>query len=142
MALLKAEMMPWIRKFQSILVNQSVDIGWNMVQFFFFSIDTIRWNALTLYVIKHGKTIRKTNAFDNRLDLIMSLVKPFIAERPTVGLEIGLRNKISIILGRNADEAVEADCDVEYPRYANESNCVIFVYSISLVWSKRKRNTY
>ena len=108
----------------------------------FFSIDTIRWNALTLYVIKHGKTIRKTNAFDNRLDLIMSLVKPFIAERPTVGLEIGLRNKISIILGRNADEAVEADCDVEYPRYANESNCGIFVYSISLVWSKRKRNTY
>lgn len=134
--------MPWIRKFQSILVNQWVDVGWNMVQFFFFSIDTIRWNALTLYVIKHGKTIRKTNAFDNRLDLITSLVKPFIAERPTVGLEIGLRNKISIILGRNADEAVEADCDVEYPRYANESNCVIFVYSISLVWSKRKRNTY
>ena len=26
----------WIRKFQSILVNQSLDVGWNMVQFFFF----------------------------------------------------------------------------------------------------------
>ena len=109
---------------------------------FFFSIDTIRWKALTLYVIKHGKTIRKTNAFDNGWDLVMSLVKPFIAERPTVGLEIGLRNKISIILGRNADEAVEAHGDVEYPRYSNKSSCVIFVYSISLVWSKRKRSTY
>ena len=65
MTVLKAGMMPWIRKFQSILVNQSLDVGWNMVQFFFFLIDTIRWNALTLYVIKHGKTIHKTNAFDN-----------------------------------------------------------------------------
>ena len=36
MTLLKAGMMPWIRKFQSILVNQSLDAGWNMVQLLFF----------------------------------------------------------------------------------------------------------
>ena len=107
-----------------------------------FLTDNIRCNTLTLYAINHGKTLDKTNAFNNGWDLAISLVKPFIAERPTVGLEIGLRNKISIILGRNADEAVEAHGDVEYPRYSNKSSCVIFVYSISLVWSKRKRSTY
>ena len=53
-----------------------------------------------------------------------------------------LRNKISIMLGRNAHETVEADDNFEYPGMAKESSVVIFVYSISLIWSKRKKRTH
>ena len=77
-----------------------------------FLVDAIRCNALIFYAIKHVKTPRKTNAFDNGWDLVISLVKSFIAERPTVGLRIGLQNKISIMLGGKADETVEADGNV------------------------------
>ena len=77
-----------------------------------FLVDAIRCNALIFYAIKHVKTPGKTNAFDNGWDLVISLVKSFIAERPTVGLRIGLQNKISIMLWANADETVEADGNV------------------------------
>ena len=43
---------------------KSVTQLWTMVRFFFL-MDTIRCNALTLYAIKHGNTLCKTNAFDD-----------------------------------------------------------------------------
>ena len=117
---------------------KSVTQPWTMVHFFFL-MDTIYCNALTLYAIKHGKTLHKINAFDNGWDLFMSLVKPFIAERPTVGLGIGLQNKISVMLGRNTDEFVEADDNVEYPCYGErKQRCDIWLFNISGVEQKKK----
>ena len=107
-----------------------------------FLMDNICCNTLTLYAINHGKTLDKTNAFNNGWDLAISLVKPFIAERPTVGLGIGLRNKISIMLGRNADETVEANDNVEYPQYGKiKQQCNICLFNISGVEQKRKKDT-
>ena len=86
---------------------KSVTRMWTMVHFFFL-LDTIRCNALTMYAIKYGKPLGKINAFDIGWDLVMSLVKPFIEVRPIDGLGIGLHSKTSVILGRTVDESVEA----------------------------------
>ena len=89
--------------------------------------NTIHYNALILYAIKHGKTLNKVNAFDNGWDLVLSLVKPFIAKRPTVGWGIGLMSLLKLMIMLNI------------PVMVKESSGVIFGYSISLVWSKRKK---
>ena len=86
---------------------KSVTRMWAVVHFFFL-LDTIRCNALTMYAIKYGKPLGKINAFDIGWDLVMSLVKPFIEARPIDGLGIGLHIKTSVILGRTIDESVEA----------------------------------
>ena len=103
---------------------KSVTHRWTMVDFFFL-LDTIHCNAVTMYAIKHGKPFGKISAFDIGWDLVMSLVKPFYEIRPNVGLRIGLRSNIFVILGRNVDESVEAEAH-EYPWFGKTSNGVIF----------------
>lgn len=107
---------------------------------FFFLLDTIHCNAVTMYAIKHGKPFGKISAFDIGWDLVMSLVKPFIVIRPNAGLHIGLRSNISVILGRNVDESVEAEA-YEYPWFGKTSNDVIFALThICFIYKiKRKR---
>ena len=73
---------------------RSVTHRWTMAHFFFL-LDTIPCNALTMYAIKHGKPLGKISTFGIGWDVTMSLVKPFIEIRPTVGLEIGLLAKLS-----------------------------------------------
>ena len=102
---------------------------------FFFLLDTIHCNALTMYAIKHGKPLGEISAFDIGWDLVMSLVKPFIETRLTVTLGIGLHCKISVILGRNVDEFMNISGLVK-----KKSNGVIFVYSIFLDKIKKKKD--
>ena len=69
----------------------------------------------------------------------MSLVKPFIEIRPAVGLRIGLRSKISVILGRNVDGSVEAEA-YEYPRFGETNQrCNICLFHISGQNQKEKK---
>ena len=85
---------------------------------FFFLLHTICCNALTMYAIKYSKPLGKISAVEIGWHLVMSLLKPFFETRPPVGLGIGLRSKISVILGRNVDETVEAKA-YEHPRFGD-----------------------
>lgn len=102
---------------------------WTMVHFYFL-LDTIRCNTLSLYAIKHGLSPSKVNSFDKSWEIVMSLVKPFIAERPLTGLHFGLRSKIATVLGRNP---VTANDDVGgYARYAEtRKRCTICEQNLS-----------
>ena len=82
---------------------------------FFFLMNTIHCNAVTMCAIKHGKSLGKISTFDIGWDLVVSLVKPFIEIRPSVGLGISLCSKLSVNLGKNVNESVEAEA-YEYPR--------------------------
>ena len=93
---------------------------------FFFLLDTTRCNALAMYTIKHGKSLGKISALDIGWDLVMSVVKAFIGIRPTVCLGIGLHSKISVIVGRNADESVEAEA-YEYPWFGEKNICLFHI---------------
>ena len=88
---------------------------WTMVHFYFL-LDAIRCNTLSLFAVKHGKSLRAVDSFESCWDLVMNLVTPFISERPLTGLSIGLKSKISTLLGRNPDQPVDA-VDDGYPRY-------------------------
>ena len=89
---------------------------WTMVHFYFL-LDTIRCNSLSLFAIKHGENLRNVESFDTCWHLTMSFVKPFISERPLTGLSIDLKSKITILLGRNPADRPVAEIDEGYSRY-------------------------
>ena len=60
----------------------------------------------------------------------MNLVTPFISERPLTGLSIGLKSKISTLLGRNPGQPVDA-VDDGYPRYVPTRQRQICLNSIA-----------
>ena len=125
MTLLNAGQISCIRKSQIIHVNLSLNVGPWFTCFFF--MDSIRCNALTLYVINHGKTLRKTNAFDNGWDLVISLV---------------CKTRFLSYLGDILMRQLKLMIMLNIPSMAKESSGVIFVYSISLLWKKRKRRAH
>ena len=92
-----------------------------------------------MYAIKHGKPHRKISAFDIGWDLVMSLVKPFIEIRRTVGLELVYVVKSLIFLGEISMRALKLKLQ-NILGLAKQSNDVIFVYSIFLDKVKRKRS--
>ena len=103
---------------------------WTMVHFYFL-LDAIRCNTLSLFAVKHGKSLRAVDSFESCWDLVMNLVTPFISERPLTGLSIGLKSKISTLLGRNHDQPVDA-VDDGYPRYGpTRQRCQICLNSIA-----------
>ena len=95
---------------------------WAMVSFYFLP-DAIRCNTLSLFAVKHGKSLRAVDSFESCWDLVMNLVTPFISERPLTDLSIGLKSKISTLLGRNPDQPVDA-VDDGYPGTAQHDNVV------------------
>ena len=119
---------------------KSVTHRWTTIHFFFL-LDTIRCNALTMYAIKRSKPFGKISAFGIGWDLVMSLVKPFIEIRPTVGLRIGLRSKISAILGGNLNESVEAEA-YEYSCFGKTKQWYnISLFHISGQNQKKKKDS-
>ena len=102
---------------------------WTMVHFYFL-LDVIRYNTLSLFAVKHGKSLRAVDSFESCWDLVMNLVTPFISERSLTGLSIGLKSKISTVPGRNPDQPVDA-VDDGYPRYSpTRQRCQICLNSI------------
>lgn len=80
---------------------------WTMVHFFYL-LDTIRCNALSLFAIKKGIPLSKVSSFKKGWELVLSLVKPFVTDRSLNGLHIHVQRKISIMLGnRELMPAVE-----------------------------------
>ena len=66
--------------------------------------DTIRCNAMLLHAIKHKKPLHKSNSFDIGRELVLGLVTPFMAARPTVDLGQALKNKIATFVQKNSGE--------------------------------------
>ena len=64
---------------------------WAMVHFYFL-LDAIRCNTLSLFAVKHGKSLGAVDSFESCWDVVMNLVTPFISERPLTGLSIGLKS--------------------------------------------------
>ena len=73
---------------------------WTMIHFFFL-MDTIWCNAMVIHAIKHKKPLRKSNSFDIVWEFVLSLVRPLMAARPTVGWGQALKNKIAIFVLTN-----------------------------------------
>ena len=83
---------------------------WTMIHFFFL-MDTIWCNAMVIHAIKHKKPLRKSNSFDIVWEFVLSLVRPFMAARPTVGWGQALKNKIAIFVRKNSDEPAPRPAD-------------------------------
>ena len=64
---------------------KSLTHRWTMINFFFL-MDTICCNAMVLHAIKEKKPFRKSNSSDIGWELVLALVRHFMAVRPTVGL--------------------------------------------------------
>lgn len=107
---------------------------------FFFLLHTIYCNALAMYAIKDGKPLGKISAFEIGWHLVMRLVKPFFETRPPLGLGIGQRSKMSVILGRNVDEIIEAEV-YEHPRFGEtKQRYNICLFHISGQNQKKKKD--
>ena len=84
-----------------------------------------------LHAIKRKKPLRKSNSFDIGLELVLALVRPFMAVRPTVGLGQALKNKIAIFVQKNSDEPAPRPAD-GYSRYSKKKQrCSICISEIS-----------
>ena len=83
---------------------------WTMIHFFFL-MDIICYNAMVLHAIKHKKPFRKSNSFEIGWELVLVLVRPFMAARPTVGLGLALKNKIAIFIQKNSDKLAPIPAD-------------------------------
>ena len=99
--------------------------------------DTIRCNAMVLHAIKHEKPLRKSNYFDIGWELVLALVRPFMAARPTVGLGQALKNKIAIFVQKNSDEPAPRPVD-GYSNTPKESKDVPYVSLKSVVLTTKK----
>ena len=103
---------------------KSLSHRWTMVHFYYL-LDTIRCNALSLLAIKHDKSLKKVNSFDVGFELVMSLVKPFVAGRSINELSLTQQNKMSIILGRNVGTANDQPNHdgFEFTRFGSRQRC-------------------
>ena len=89
---------------------KSLTHHWTMIHFLFL-MDTICCNAMALHVIKQKTLLRKSNSFDIGWYLVLALVRPFLAARPTVDLGQALKNKIAIFVLMNSDKPTPRPAD-------------------------------
>ena len=111
---------------------------WTTIHFFFL-MDTIHCNAMVFHAIKHKKPLRKPNSFDIGWEIVLALVKSFIAARPTVGLGQALKSKIAIFVQKNSDESTPRPAD-GFPDTPKESKVIPYVSlkSVALITKKEK----
>lgn len=110
--------------------------------YFYYLLDIIRCNALSLLAIKHDKSLKKVNSFEIGFELVMSLVKPFVAGRSINGLSITQQNKMSIILGRHVGTANDQPNHdgFEFTRFGLRQRCHTCLRDISGNEHKKKKD--
>ena len=95
---------------------------------------------MVLHAIKHKKPLCKSNSFDIGLELVLALVIPFVAARPTVGLGQALENKIVIFVQKNSDEPDPRLVD-GYSQYSErKQRCSICISEISGPDHKKRKD--
>ena len=75
----------------------------------FYTLDTARVNAKTLYCLAQGKHPRSYDSFKFGWDLMLSLVRPFAELRSRNGLQHPIQVKMDILLGKPTLEVEEAE---------------------------------
>ena len=86
---------------------------------------------MVLHAMKYKKPLRKSNSFNIGWELVLALVRPFMAVRPAVGLGQALKNKIEIFVQKNSDEPAPRPAD-GYARYSEgKQRCSICISEIS-----------
>ena len=104
---------------------------WRMVNFFYI-LDTIRCNAITLYALKHIKNPRKVDSFDIAWELVMNLVRPQIEAIPRVALHSSLLSNMSFILGKEVEPTpTPTNTDMLPQRGQTNQRCEICLFEIS-----------
>jgi len=88
---------------------------WKMVAFYFM-LDTARVNAQTIFSIKEGKNLKKTNSYNIMIDLIHKLVKPEIQRRSTTTLQKSILCKIRFFIDVNEDADNDENGREFFPR--------------------------
>ena len=93
--------------------------------------------------IKHDKSLKKVNSFDVGFELVMSLVKPFVAGRSINGLSLTQQNKMSIILWRNVGTANDQPNhdSFEFTRLGSRQRCHTCLSDISGKEHIKRRKT-
>ena len=66
---------------------------------FYYMLDKIRINAITLWCKKQGKKLTKVNTFDVSFELANALEMPFISQRKRSGLQKPVLRKIDYVWG-------------------------------------------
>ena len=102
---------------------KSLTHRWTMIHFFNL-MNTIRCNAMVLHAIKHKKPLRKSNSFDIGWELLLALVRTFMAERQTVGLGQALTNKVAIFVQKNSDEPAPRSADGDSRYSERKQRCI------------------
>ena len=105
---------------------------------FFFLLNTIHCNALTMYAIKHCKPLGKISAFDIGWDLFMSLVKSFIEIRPLLVWELVYVAKFLILFGEMSMKMLKVKL-MSNLGLGKQCNGVIFAYYIFLDKMKKEK---
>ena len=104
---------------------------WRMVNFFYI-LDTIRCNAITLYALKHIKNPRKVDSSDIAWELVMNLVRPQIEAIPRVALHSSLLSNMSFILGKEVEPTPTPTNTDMLPQHGQTNQrCEICLFEIS-----------
>ena len=93
-----------------------------------------------LHAIKRKKPLRKSNSFDIGLELVLALVRPFMAVRPTVGLGQALKNKIALFVQKNSDEPAPRPADGYSQNSEGKQRCSICISEISGPDHKKRKD--
>ena len=80
--------------------TRSQSLRWVNVALFY-TLDTARVNAKTLYCLAQGKHPRSYDSFKFGWDLMLSLVRPFAELRSRNGLQHPIQVKMDILLGND-----------------------------------------
>ena len=70
---------------------------------FFYTLDTTRNNALTIYCLNMGIIPRSYDSYVFGMDLVKGLITPFIESRSLEGLRRDIQSKMSLALGRDVN---------------------------------------
>lgn len=113
---------------------------------FFYILDTIRCNAITLYAIKQKKNLPKGNSLDIGWELVLNLVRPQIEARPRIGLNKSLVAKMSSFIEIEnglAPTAVPDAAAATFPCIAGtKKHCVLCLDECSGQGCKEKKDKF
>ena len=75
---------------------------WTLTAFSYI-LDVCRVNASTILSLNKNIDPRKQDSYEFGMDLAGFLIRPHIQRRPTAGLQMSIKNKMSLLLGQNAE---------------------------------------
>lgn len=105
-----------------------------------YTLDMFRNNSQTIYAMNTGKEISKVDSLSFGLDIVDSLVKPFIQSRNLSGLQSDIIRKMEVVLDRSLKQLVK-DKSHPFPgKSETKSRCNLCEKECEGEGSKRKKS--